>query len=665
MRFLFSLINGARRAPVRLLGPVMIALSVVLSACQAAPQPVPLMPTKADIATSSLTPTTPLQPTLTPVPPKRTLVICLGEEPDSLYLYGSTSTAKWDILEAIYAGPIATTGYTPQAVILQKMPSLADGDAVIQSVTVQAGDEVIDANGNLVALAKGTLVMPSGCQSSGCAVPWDGKTVLKMDQMTVTFKLRPGLKWSDGVVLQASDSVYSFNLAADPDTPTSKYATDRTASYKAMDAQTIQWMGKPGYVEASALTDFWSPLPEHLMGKASAKTLLQSADVTQKPVGWGPYVIDDWVKGDHITLHKNPYYFRASEGLPKFDTLVYRFITGGPDASLTALLAGECDLVDSSSMLDQQLSSVMELTQNKKIQSFIGSGPEWEHVDFGIRPAAYDTKSPAASRPDYFGDVRTRQAFAYCMDRQGIVDQVLQGQSVVPDSYLLPQNPLYNQSVTKYTYDVSKGSHLLDLVGWKGDSVNPTTPRVAHGVKGVPDGTPLVVEYDTTQADLRRQVADALAKSLAACGIKLQIKTFTPGDLFAEGPAGLIFGRQFDLVAFSWESSPQPQCFLYQSNRIPSDANQWVGVNISGYSNPAFDAACSLGLSSLPGQAGYTEGQAKAQAIYATDLPSIPLYAFVKVVAARPDMCNIHFDTSARSDFWDLATFDYGAACKS
>ncbi len=637
-----------------------------LAACQAEPTPPAPTPTvkASPPATPVPSPSVSPAPTVSPTASKRTLVACLGEEPTSLYLYGPTSTAEWNILEAVYDGPVAVRGYTPQPVILQKVPNLKDGDAVVAPVSVQAGDEVIDADGNLVTLAKGTLARPAGCTSADCAAPWDGKSDLKMDQMTVTFKLLPGLKWSDGVALKASDSIYSYKLAADPATPTSKFNVDRTVSYQALDDQTLRWVGKPGYLDASALSSIWLPLPEHLLGKTSAKDLLQAPEAIEKPVGWGPYVIDEWVKGDHLTLHKNPYYFRVKEGLPRFDTLVYRFITAGPQASLTALLAGECDVVDTSSMLDQQLTSVMELAQNKKIKAFFGSGLEWEHVDFNIRPAAYDTKTPAGSRPDFFGDVRTRQALADCMDRQGIVDQILKGESQVLDSYILPQNPLYNKAVTHYGYDVTQGSRLLDAVGWKDDDNDPSTARVAHGIKGVPDGTPFIVSYFTTQADLRRQVADALVKSLGSCGIKLQVQTFAPGDLFAEGPAGAIFGRKFDLVAFSWESSAQPPCFLYETSRIPNDANQWVGVNITGYSNPDFDAACSLALQSLPGQIGYTDGQAKAQAIFATDLPVIPLYAFVKVIAARPDMCDLSVDPSARSDFWALATYDYSAGCQ-
>jgi peptide/nickel transport system substrate-binding protein len=642
---------------------LLMAFTLLLTACQGTPSPLAPSLTPS-LPIPSLTPSpTPKPPTPTPAP--RTLVICTGEEPQSLYVYSQPTVAAWNVLEAIYDGPIDERGYVAQPVILQKLPSLADGDATISSTPVKEGDEVIDASGSLVTLAKGVTVYPAGCNGMDCATPWDGKSDLKMDQLTVTYKLLPGLVWSDGQPLKASDSVFSYHLAAEPATPVSKYDTDRTASYKALDDLTAQWVGIPGNLSPSYLANFWLPLPQHLWGSMSASELLKAEASTVKPIGWGPYVIDEWVKGDHITLHKNPYYFRAQEGLPKFDTLVYRFVGTNPTAGLTALLAGECDIVDRSAQLDGQLSTLLELQNNKKLQAFFTAGPEVEMLDFGIKPASYDNGyNPAAGdRPDFFGDVRTRQAFADCMDRQTIVDQLLKGQSQVIDTYLPPQNPLYDPTVAHYGFDVAKGSQLLDEVGWKDPDNDPTTPRVAQNVTGIPNGTPLVVNYWTTQATLRKQVATILSQSLAQCGIQLNVRYDTPDNLFAQGPQGPVFGRQFDLVDFSWQGSNFPQCFLFQTVDIPTAANHWLGANVTGYSNPQFDQACAASMHGLPGQPAYTEANKTAEEIFANDLPAIPLYLLVKAAAARPDLCGFALDPSARSDFWNLEAFDYGQGC--
>ncbi len=638
---------------------LLLCLSLLLSACQSAVQPP--QPTAA-APTASVPTAVPPAPTAT-IPPPRSLVVCVGQEPQSLYAYAASSRSMWSILEAIYDGPFDTRQYSAQPVILQKMPSLADGDAVVQPVAVRSGEEVVDANGDLVSLEAGTRVLPAGCTGGDCAVQYDGAASLQMDQMTVTFKLLPGLKWSDGSPLTAADSVYSFKLSSDPDTPVSTLLVDRTASYTAQDEVTVQWVGIPGFTSNRFFTHFWLPLPEHLMKDRSAKDLLAAEDVNLRPVGWGPYVINEWVKGDHISLTKNPNYFRAAEGLPKFDNLVYRFLGEQADNNLVALQNGECDIVDSSTLLADQLEKLLDLQKAGKLRAAVGQGPEWEHIEFGIKPASYDDLNNPQYRPDFFSDVRTRQAFAYCMDRKAAVDKQLLGMSAIPDGFLTPDHPLLAKDLTGYPYDPAKGSALLDEAGWKDDDNDPATPRVAYGISRVPDGTRLEVNYLTTQAYLRGEVAKKLAETVQPCGIKLNIQTLSPDQLYAPGPDGPLFGRNFDLAEFAWQADLQSPCYTYESSRVPSAANYWVGANISGYSNPAFDAACSAARHLLPGQPDYVEKNAEVQRQFSQELPAIPLYFSLKIAAFRPDLCGLEMDVTARSALWNLEAIDYGEGC--
>ncbi|HEB64893.1 MAG TPA: hypothetical protein ENJ02_05055, partial [Chloroflexi bacterium] len=114
--------------------------------------------------------------------------------------------AMSSVLEAVFDGPIDARSFDYQPIILEKLPSLADGDAVIQQVTVKEGDKVVDANGSPAELAAGVMIVPSGAEDP---IEYEGGEVT-MDQMVVTFKLLPDLKWSDGEPLTAADSVYSF-----------------------------------------------------------------------------------------------------------------------------------------------------------------------------------------------------------------------------------------------------------------------------------------------------------------------------------------------------------------------------------------------------------------------------------------------------------------------
>ena len=171
----------------------------------------------------------------------------VGHAQDLDSLVRADTQSKWSILEAIYDGPVDYVNYEYKPVILEKLPSLADGDAALVPVEMKDGMDMVDADGNLMTLQKGVKYFPSGCSSSDCIVEYDGKTPVKMDQLAVKFKIKSGITWSDGTPVTAQDSVTSYTLAASPVIPTNKGIIQRTASYKALDELTVEWTGLPGY----------------------------------------------------------------------------------------------------------------------------------------------------------------------------------------------------------------------------------------------------------------------------------------------------------------------------------------------------------------------------------------------------------------------------------
>jgi peptide/nickel transport system substrate-binding protein len=394
---------------------------------------------------------------------------------------------------------------------------------------------------------------------------------------------------------------------------------------------------------------------------------LKQADIASRaPLGWGPYVVKEWLAADHITLTKNPYYFRASAGFPKFDILTFRFIAD-PNVALSELVAGRCDVLDPTVRLDGQVGLLKEMERGGQAQSSITPGMTIEWLGIGIKPASYDDSYDtlyAKDRQDIFSDPRTRQALAMCIDRQKIVDTVLFGYTSVPDSYLPAEHPLHSGSVTPYTFDPDAAMELLKQVGWRDTDGNPATPLSAVSVKNVAAGTTLSLNYYTTTATQRRQVVDILTQSLAQCGIGLKVQYLSQDDLYAPGPDGVLFGRRFDLAEYAMGVDGfEPPCVWFTSAEIPNASNHWIGTNTSGFTNAEFDTACKTASSALPDESAYADSHRLAQEIFATNLPTIPLYFRLKVAAARPDFCNFSMDPTA-NPLWNLEAFDYGTTCQ-
>ena len=606
--------------------------------------------------------------TATPEEPD-TLTICLGEEPQSLYLYGNSTQAMWSVLEAIYDGPIDIQNNTQVPVILDELPSVENGGVQLQSAAVTQGDRVANIQGDVVALEKGVKVFPEGCTSPTCAVEWDGVTELKLVQMSATFNLLPGLLWSDGQPLTAQDSVYSFQLSADPETAVSKINLHRTAEYVAVNDQTVKWTGIPGYLTMRPGNFFWIPQPKHLMESLTADQL-NSADITNKtPVGWGAYQIAEWIPGSEIRLTRNPNYFRADEGLPKFDQVVYRFLSALPESDLSPMVNGECDIMDPSTGLEDQIQSVRELELAGDLKSYFGQGPTWEGINFGIKPASYDeVYNPYEDRQDFFGDLRMRQAFAYCTDRDKIIKDVLFSQSQIPPTYLPVSHPLAVEGLPVIAYDADKGSQLLDEVGWKDTDNDSTTPRVARGVEQVFNDTLLSVTFSLTDTTQHREIADIVVKSMQECGIEVTPQFMQVSDLLAAGPDGVLFGRKFDLAELPWSSGNVPSCFLYSSTEIPSEKNSWLGTkyggaNLTGYTNAEYDAACETLLSAGLDQDSLNAANSQTQQMLANDLPMLPLFYHIKAMVSRVDLCGLSMDTSSRSSLNQIEKLELSTSC--
>ena len=558
------------------------------------------------------------------LPPPKVLNICIAEEPVSLYRYsGQNNRASESIFAALYDGPFtwdAEQGtYAPS--ILSQYPSSENGLISLNPVAVEPGDLVLDATGEVVVFKSGVLVRPAGCQESACAVEWESGA-FSMDQMSVTYTLLPDLQWSDGEALLAEDLELSYTLAQQANLPVDAWALERTISFQAQDDQTVRWQGLPGFTTGNLRAFFWMPLPAHLLAGLEAEQVAAVPAAAQTPPGWGAYRLLNWEPGNALHLEKNPYYFAGGNGLPAFDLLNFLIV---PDVNqaMQMLSMGECDLLDSSYGLENLTKSALEnLAQTANLHiEFLES---FEQLVFGIIPAAYDDGYSvwAGDRPDYFGDLRVRQAIAACLQPAALANAVL---SEKLPAELLPQWQDWTAGLDAET--------LLDQAGWIDTDGDPTTPRVAQGINGVFDMTPLSLSLLTSQAELDQQIGTWIVTRLGDCGIEVHWQSLPTAELYAPGPEGVLFGRQFDLALLSWHTAGQDPCRMYLSRAVPSADNAWIGTNLAGWADPAFDLACGEKQMRLDPP----EAQ-DAWELFKATLPAIPLLPHPVVWASSMDV---------------------------
>ncbi|MCB9423024.1 MAG: hypothetical protein H6667_24700 [Ardenticatenaceae bacterium] len=634
----------------------------ILTACKAQPR-LPTTVTVTRIVVETAEPQTifiqaPTEPdeTATAEPdPQKNLIVCTTQEPVSLYPYATTLPVETAILHALYENNFTTLSYSIQAQGLTAVPNLANNDANLRPVPVQAGDLIVDAAGNITSLSPGMTIV----NNAGDEVIFDG-TPLLMNQLVVDFTMLDRT-WSDGEPVTAADSVYSFHLEADPDTPTSKFITARTASYEATGDLTTRWTSLPGFHDTDYALRFWRPLPSHLWQSYTAVDLLTAAVSSREPVGDGPFMLVDWMAGESIRLEPNPYYYRINDGLPYLDSVTFHFMAND-DKLIAALLTGECDLTLPQELNLSHVPLLLAAETNGLIRPYFSPGTVYEHIDFGIN--SWERYGDGALRPDWFQDIRVRQAITMCTDREGMMEAVLYGRSQTMNSIIPDNHPLIPRDLTQWPYDVAAANRLLDSAGYtdlNGDGIRQD-PKTEQSFR---------ITIGTGDNETQQQIVQYFIENMRRCGIAVESYYLPAKDWYADGPDGPLFGRQFDLGEFAWIAQREPDCFTYTSWEItgpPNEINRatrlpytgWDGTNATGWWDPDFDEACRDAQHILPGQDGYVQQHQTALRILAEELPTIPLFSRLNVTAAQPNLRNIQFDPTQSSILWNVYAIDMG-----
>ena len=376
------------------------------------------------------------------------------------------------------------------------------------------------------------------------------------DGLTITFVLRPGIRWHDGQPLTARDVRFTYEKLIDPNVAT-PFSGDyeMVQSLEVLDARTVRVRYKEPF--APALSSWMMGIiPRHLLERED----LNTTAFLRRPVGHGPYRFVRWQTGELIELAANPDYF---EHRPRIDRYLYRII---PDQAtlFLELLTGGVDFSGLSPLQHRRQTDTPFM--RRAYQKF-------RYPSFGFTYLGYNLQDPR------FADVRVRQAISQAIDKAAIVDGVLYGLGAVATGPYPKESWAYDSSVAATPYDPEAAIALLAEAGWSDHDGDGWLDR---------DGQPFRFTLLTNQGnEVRRQVAELVQRQLKLIGIDVKIRIIEWSTFVHE----FIDKRRFEAVLLAWSLSRDPDLYdLFHSSKTKPGEYNFVG-----YANPAVDALLILG----------------------------------------------------------------------
>jgi len=376
------------------------------------------------------------------------------------------------------------------------------------------------------------------------AEAWD----FSKDQRTLTFKLRQGVLWHDGQPFTARDALFTYELMVDPRTPTA-YANSfqQIENAEVLDDHTFRVTYRRPLAKALSAWSF-PIMPAHLMEGQD----LISSPLARRPIGTGPYKMEKWEAGQRVTLMANDDYF---EGRPHIDRVVIKVI---PDlnAQMLELQAGH---IDTMRLTPDQYE------EKNEDHDFKAAHNMFRYPDFSYGYLGFNLERPL------FQDQRVRQALAYAIDQEELVEGVLLGLGRVANGPFKPDMWANNQNVVPYPYAPDKARALLAEAGW-----------AEEGGLLVRDGQPFSFTIATNQGNkIREQVGAIIQARLKEIGIEVKIQVIEWAAFLKE----YLDRHNFDAVIMGWTIPTDPDMFdIWHSSK-----NQPGELNFISYKNEEVD----------------------------------------------------------------------------
>jgi len=353
--------------------------------------------------------------------------------------------------------------------------------------------------------------------------------------MDVTWRIRPGIKWHDGVPFTSADVKFTVEAINSPDyNPESTDGFDRIEDVETPDSLTAVVRYREVYAPY-ALQFVRGALPKHVL---EGRDIDGAQDYNRNPLGTGPYHVVEWKTGEYVLLERVPNYWRG-DSLPAIRRIVFRFVAN-TTTRINQLRGGE---VHVSALVPWDKYREVKDVPGLSIHRMMGNS--YEHVTLNERSV------------EAFRDVRIRRALIHAIDRELIVRTILDSLAPVINGPIQPVSWAYTDDVAKYNFDPDRARALLDEAGWRVGGDDGMRER---------NGKRLAFTL-ITQAGfaVRENVSQALQKMWRDVGVDAQVRLVDGTSI-----SGLWFEGKFDAMLHWWHMPADPELTLFfASDRTP------------------------------------------------------------------------------------------------
>lgn len=443
-----------------------------------------------------------------------------------------------------------------------------------------------------------------------------------VDDTTWEFKLRRGVKFHDGTEFTADDAIATFKRVPNvPRSPASFAQFITGMSFEKADSHTLRVKTKR---PAPLVPTFLSTIA--VVSKSCAEALsTEDFNALKCKGGSGPFRYKEFRPGDRVTLERSPNYWGKQAA---WETVTFRFQTSGP-TRVASLLAGDVDVIDNVPPTDTarlKRESRIELTET------LSNRVIYFHMDQFRESSPFITAKDGSPIKNPLRDLRVRQALSKAINRQAIVDRIMDGVAVPAEQVLAKTFFGTSQKLQPTRFDLDGAKKLLAEAGY-------------------PNGFKMKMHGPAGRYTNDTKILEAVAQMFTRLGLQIEIETIPPANFFSRASTGAGGQPEFSMILVGWGAGTGETSGSLRSLLGTFDKAKGSGAaNRGRYSNPALDTKLDQALATVDDKKRAAL-LGEASEIAFNDLGIIPSHYQTNVWAARRGI-----KVEARADEYTIAT---------